>query len=107
MKLQLIPYWRQAWRLWSVRFATLGALLWAYLLASPESITQVWYSLPDEMKALIPVNWQRWLTFFIFVASALSRIVQQNKAAAVVEQAMTEKVASGEVDKVTLYKPAE
>lgn len=105
--IQLIPYWKSSWRLWSVRFAAIGVALWSYILAFPESAITAWNMLPDDIKSFIPADWQRYVTLLIFVLTLTSRLVQQKKAQAIIETKMAEKVATGEVEKVTLYKPAE
>ncbi|HEX2242713.1 MAG TPA: hypothetical protein VHK27_05585 [Gammaproteobacteria bacterium] len=107
MKLQLIPYWREAWRLWSVRLAAFGSILWAWFLAFPETAIDIWNTLPMEMKAVIPPDWNKWVTFAIFLLTLASRLIQQQKAQAIIEEKMTERVENGEVEKVTLYKPSE
>jgi len=106
MKLELIPYWKSAWRLWSVRFAALGAALWTYILAFPESAITIWNSLPPDLQSFIPSEWQRYVTLTIFVLTLVSRVVQQHKAQAIIETKMAERVDKGEVEKVTLFKPA-
>lgn len=104
--MKLIPYWQSAWRLWSVRLSTFGALLWAYFLAFPDTAIQVWQMMPPEFKQALPTEFTGWITLGIFVLTTLSRIIQQNKAQAVIESKMAEKVANGEVEKVVLHKPA-
>jgi hypothetical protein len=105
--IQLIPYWQSAWRLWSVRFAAFGTLLYAYFLAFPDAAVTAWQMLPEDIKSFVPIEWQRYVTLIVFLLTLLARLIQQNKASVVIETKMAEKVATGEVEKITLFKPAD
>ena len=61
----LIPDWRAAWRLWSVRLIALGAL---------------WSAIPRELLAVIPTDWQHWIGLVIFVGAGIARVMQQAPA---------------------------
>jgi hypothetical protein len=92
IKTKLVPYWRSAWRLWSVRIAGIGAIFWTYALAFPDAAIQVWQALPGEIKSVfVPSKLSGYVSLVLFVLTIISRITHQPKAAAVIEQKLEEK----------------
>jgi len=75
--MKLIPEWREAYKLWSVRLSTLGALLMGFLLAWPDSLLYLWSMMPPEVYAYLPERIVQGLAMFIFVMSVISRLVKQ------------------------------
>jgi hypothetical protein len=61
---RLITGWRQAWRLWSVRIAALGAALMS-----------AWPALPTQLLTALPYADR--LAALMFVAVAFARVVAQ------------------------------
>ena len=52
--MKLITDWRQSWRLWSVRLSAIGAAIFAFLLAAPDQVQEIWSALPPDLQAMIP-----------------------------------------------------
>ncbi len=63
---RLIPGWGSAWRLWSVRIATLGA-----------GLMTAWSSLPDGLRAALPYADR--IAAGLFVAVTVARLVAQEE----------------------------
>ena len=91
MALKLLPYWRDAWKFWSVRIAALAAVLSTILTVSPEIILNVWSSLPDDIKAHVPAAYIRLIVPLIMLASIYARVVHQPKVSAQIELKTFEK----------------
>jgi hypothetical protein len=49
-----VPYWRQAWRLWSLRLGVIASGLITYVLTAPDVLLQVLNSLPPELREWLP-----------------------------------------------------
>ena len=79
IKISPIPQWRSFWRMWSLRFTTLGTILLSWISASPEIITSSWNLLPNEMKQYIPEQYLMYITITLFILGMVSRIVKQEK----------------------------
>lgn len=75
--MKLIPEWRKAYKMWSVRLSALGAVLMGVILAWPDSLLYLWSMMPAEVYAYLPERLVQVLAFVIFLMSALSRIVKQ------------------------------
>ena len=75
----LIPNWRQAWRLWSVRVPAIGALLLTAMLAAPDVMIQLWQALPPELVAMLPANAMLIVPIGLQLAAAIARIVRQRE----------------------------
>lgn len=73
--MRLIPHWRKAWRLWSVRLSALATAIWAYLLASPETMLAVLNQIPADMRAWLP----SFLPVALFALVTFARLVHQEK----------------------------
>lgn len=71
----LIPSWRRAWRLWSVRVSAIAAAIFTMLLAAPDQLLAIWSALPPEVQALVPGAPQ--LGLIISVLSIVARLVAQ------------------------------
>lgn len=78
-KLHLIEEWRQAWRMWSVRFAAIGTAIMGVLLTYPEIILEVWNTIPADVKYFIPHDVGKYLSLIFFVLIFVSRIIRQEK----------------------------
>lgn len=75
--MKLITDWRQSWRLWSVRLSAIGATIFAFLLAAPDQVQEIWNALPPEIQALVPNRTT--LALFITAAVTIARVLRQNK----------------------------
>lgn len=75
--MQLIPGWRRAWRLWSVRASAIGAMLSTLAVAAPDVIGAVWQQLPPHVLARLPVNVTMVVPILLFAGSAIARVLQQ------------------------------
>lgn len=74
--MKFIDDWkRKVWRLWSVRISAAASLMWAYLLASPETMLSVLNSIPADMRAWLPST----VPVALFALVTVSRIIHQEK----------------------------
>ena len=64
--MKLVENWRSAWRWLSLQFIALAV---------------IWEGIPLEAKAVIPVEWQGWITLTLLVGAGLGRLVDQGTAA--------------------------
>lgn len=78
--MKLIPNWRHAWRLASVRVAAIGAIATSAAAASPDTALSIWQSLPEELQAIVPGPVSRWVTPALFVATLVARILKKRDA---------------------------
>ncbi|WP_298810650.1 hypothetical protein [uncultured Sphingomonas sp.] len=74
----LIPNWRRAWRLWSVRVSAIAAAIFAMLLAAPDQLLAIWSALPPEVQALVPGAPK--LGLILSTAAIVARLVAQKGA---------------------------
>jgi len=77
MKLKLVEGWQKAFKMWSVLVSSLGALIMGVFTIWPESAFIVWQSMPEEAKAAIPQNMVSAIALFLFVMSAIARLLKQ------------------------------
>ncbi len=75
--MKLIPEWRKAYKMWSVRLSALGAVLMGVVLAWPDSLLYLWSMMPAEVYAYLPERIVQGLAMFIFTMSVISRLVKQ------------------------------
>lgn len=78
--MKLISNWRHAWRLASVRVAAIGAVATTAAAAAPDTALQVWQSMPDAVRDVLPSPVSRWVTPGLFVATLVARILKKRKA---------------------------
>ena len=79
MRINLIDNWKQCYKMWSVRLSSFGAALMGYFLYFPDSALWLWQMMPREIHALLPSNVAMFIAFVIFIGTAISRLVKQNK----------------------------
>lgn len=65
--MKLVDDWKQAWRWWSVRG-----------LAAIAALPFVWPTLPPDIKAFVPVEWQPYIFSAIAIAAIIGRVKDQN-----------------------------
>ncbi|MEG3167499.1 glycosyl hydrolase 108 family protein [Sphingomonas sp. LB3N6] len=78
--MKLIPSWRHAWRLWSVRMSAIGAILTAFAAAAPDTLLQIWNALPDDVRGIFPDTLARVIPTLLFVATIVARMIPQTSA---------------------------
>jgi hypothetical protein len=64
--MQLIENWKQAWKLFSVQALALLAAL-----------PVVWMSLPEDIKAMVPADWMKWIMVAIAIGGLFGRMIAQ------------------------------
>lgn len=66
--MQLIDNWRKAWRMFSVQALALLAAL-----------PLVWMGLPEDVKAMVPQDWTKYLMIAIAIGGLVGRMIAQPK----------------------------
>ena len=66
--MKLVDDWKQCLRWWSVR----GALVLAIL-------PPVWVSMPPDVKAMLPPEWQPWVLTLIAIGTIAGRMKDQSR----------------------------
>ena len=74
--MKLIDNWKQAWKLKSVQVGALSAFFYALILFS-EQFLGLWNIIPQDLKNLIPAQWQEYVGIFVGVAMVLARLKKQ------------------------------
>lgn len=74
--MKLIDNWRKTvWRAWSIRLSAVATAVWAYLLASPETMLAVLNQIPADMRGWFP----SFIPVLLFGLVTVSRLVRQEK----------------------------
>lgn len=76
-KPELIPSWRKAWRLWSVRLNAIGLVITGCFFVDPNILLFFFNSLPDDIRNLLPANGMLVTAIVIYSAAILVRVVKQ------------------------------
>ena len=79
--MKLIDNWKQSWKMWSVRLSALGASIMGMFLYFPEWTLYLFNAMPKEVRDLLPDNLALFLAMIVFIGTAISRIVKQEKLA--------------------------
>jgi hypothetical protein len=87
---KLVPYWRSAWRLWSVRLGVVGSVLVSLFTLAPDAMLQAWLMLPGDLKAVIPPQYTPMIGVAVFVLSMVARFIPQPKTAEVISEKLVE-----------------
>lgn len=74
--MKLIEDWKQAWKLKSVQVGAISAFFYVLILFS-EQFLGVWNIIPQDLKNLIPEQWQEYVGIFVGVAVVLARLKKQ------------------------------
>lgn len=74
--MKLIEDWKQAWKLKSVQVGAISAFFYALILFS-EQFLNIWNVIPQDLKNLIPEQWQEYVGIFVGVAMILARLKKQ------------------------------
>ncbi len=74
--MKLIDNWKQAWKLKSVQVGAISAFFYALILFS-EQFLGFWNIIPQDLKNLIPEQWQEYVGIFVGVAMVLARLKKQ------------------------------
>lgn len=79
--MKLIDNWKQSGNLWSVRLSALGASIMGMFLYFPEWTLYLFNAMPKEVRDMLPDNLALFLAMIVFIGTAISRIVKQEKLA--------------------------
>ena len=74
--MKLIEDWKQAWKLKSVQVGAISAFFYVLILFS-EQFLGLWNIIPQDLKNLIPEQWQEYVGIFVGVAMILARLKKQ------------------------------
>lgn len=74
--MKLIDNWKQAWKLKSVQVGAISAFFYLLILFS-EQFLGLWNIIPQDLKNLIPEQWQEYVGCFVGVAMVLARLKKQ------------------------------
>lgn len=74
--MKLIDNWKQAWKLKSVQVGAISAFFYVLILFS-EQFLGLWNIIPQDLKNLIPEQWQEYVGIFVGVAMVLARLKKQ------------------------------
>lgn len=74
--MKLIDNWKQAWKLKSVQVGALSSFFYVLILFS-EQFLGLWNIIPQDLKNLIPEQWQEYVGIFVGVAMVLARLKKQ------------------------------
>lgn len=74
--MKLIDNWKQAWKLKSVQVGAISTFFYALILFS-EQFLGLWNIIPQDLKNLIPAQWQEYVGIFVGVAMVLARLKKQ------------------------------
>ena len=72
----LIENWKKAWKLKSVQVGAISAFFYVLILFA-EQFLGVWNIIPQDLKDLIPEQWQEYVGIFVGVAMVLARLKKQ------------------------------
>jgi hypothetical protein len=70
--MRLVQGWQRAWRWFSMQAFALSA-----------AISLAWVSMPDDIKAMMPDSWEKWVFITmaaVSFAGGWGRLIDQNKA---------------------------
>lgn len=79
--MKLIDNWKHSGKMWSVRLSALGASIMGMFLYFPEWTLYLFNAMPKEVRDLLPDNLALFLAMIVFIGTAISRIVKQEKLA--------------------------
>lgn len=74
--MKLIENWQRAWKLKSVQVGAISAFFYVLILFS-EQFLGVWNIIPQDLKNLIPEQWQEYVGIFVGIAMVLARLKKQ------------------------------
>lgn len=77
--MQLIDNKEDFIKFWSVKLGTAGTAVTGAMVVSPDLALQVWQTLPDAIKAMIPPQYMPLIGVALFVSSIISRAIKQQK----------------------------
>ena len=74
--MKLIEDWKQSWKLSSVKVGALSAIFYTLILFADQFLN-IWNVIPQDMKNMIPEQWQEIMGVFVGVAMILARLKKQ------------------------------
>ena len=72
----LLENWKKAWKLKSLQVGAISAFFYVLILFA-EQFLGVWNIIPQDLKDLIPEQWQEYVGIFVGVAMVLARLKKQ------------------------------
>lgn len=73
--MKLINEWRQWWRMWSVQFAAIAALIVGWIIANPNEVKNLVDQVPDSWRPVLVAG----VSFLTFAGPTLLRLLDQAK----------------------------
>ncbi|AAQ63339.1 holin [Burkholderia phage BcepNazgul] len=80
-RVQLVDDWRNLVKFSSTWFIAVGVVLQSWIEVAPDTLLHVWVLMPDDMKALIPPQYARFVPIAIIVLAVPFRIIKQARLA--------------------------
>ena len=80
LRARLIAEWTRAWAFWSVRLHLIAITLASVFAIDPTVVLDVWNGLPDDIKALLPPHFARWIPIVLGAAGVIARVFKQKEA---------------------------
>lgn len=77
--LEFVSHAKLLFKAWSVWLSSAGALLGVYLLQAPDALLGAWHMLPDELKAMLPVNFSQYVSYLLIGLGIISQFIRQRK----------------------------
>jgi len=71
----MIYNWKKAWKFWSLRLQAAGLAV----LAFPELLLNLWQSLPDNIKMMLPSEYASVVGITLIAAGMIARLIKQEK----------------------------
>lgn len=75
--MNLIPEWKSAYKMWSVRLGVLGSSIVGFVTVFPDQAIQAWNVIPPELKTFIPAQYLPMIGVAIYGASLIARVIHQ------------------------------
>lgn len=75
--MELIPQWRQAWRMTSVNLPAIGLSILTFVEGFPDAFISFWSVLPADIRAQIPAEYIRYAGFALITLGPITRVIRQ------------------------------
>lgn len=79
LRVRLVSYWREFWRLWSIRLNAAGLAVLGLVQFNPMAALGVWNMMPAAVRAILPPDFLSLVGMLLFLLSGLAVIVRQPK----------------------------
>lgn len=77
-RFELMPNWRVAHRMWSVRLKAAAVLLQGWFMCWPTFALNLWNQMPGQVADRLP-RWLFVIPLLLFVASGVAQFIKQKK----------------------------